>query len=146
MYLTMRKHYQIFHFNGETLSDNRPCVRKYSIAGVSFENIYLYPLRMYDIYQKEDFPLPNSLHRLSGKSKISPLTIHPLIFPRQTFRLFGISVCFLHNTGTEYPSAKIDGFAAKNIFSNLIMHKRYSSRHDCSLFPRKRDFCKFNLI
>ena len=72
MYLTMRKHYQIFHFNGETLSDNRPCVRKYSIAGVSFENIYLYPLRMYDIYQKEDFPLLNTLHRLSGKSEISP--------------------------------------------------------------------------
>ena len=106
MYLTMRKHYQIFPFNGETLSDNRPCVRKYLIAGVSFENIYLYPLRMYDIYQKEDFPLLNTLHRLSGKSKISPLTIHPLICPGQTFRLFGISVCFLHNTGTEYPSAK----------------------------------------
>ena len=116
MYLTMRKYYQIFHFNGETLSDNRPYVRKYLIAGVSFENIYLYPLRMYDIYQKEDFPLLNTLHRLSGKSKISPLTIHPLICPGQTFRLFGISVCFLHNTGTEYPSAKIDGFAAK-IFS-----------------------------
>ena len=106
MYLTMRKHYQIFHFNGETLSDNRPYVRKYLIAGVSFENTYLYPLRMYDIYQKEGFSLLNTLHRLYGKSKISPLTIHPLICPGQTFRLFGISVCFLHNTGTEYPSAK----------------------------------------
>lgn len=116
MCLTTTKHYQIFPFNGETLSDNSTCVRKYSIAGVSFENTYLYPLRMYDIYQKEGFSLLNTLHRLYGKSKISPLTIHPLICPGQTFRLFGISVCFLHNIGAEYPSAKIDGFAAK-IFS-----------------------------
>ena len=142
----MRKHYQIFHFNGETLSDNRPCVRKYLIAGVSFENIYLYPLRMHDIYQKEDFPLLNTLHRLYGKSKNLSINNSSLNLSGANISAFRHISLFFVQYRHWISVCKNWWFCSKNIFSSLIAHKRHSSRYDCSVFPRKRDFCKFNLI